>query len=84
VIIVNPASDSELAEIARGLVAEGDWTPETLQANLRLTYPKVVVHRRELSGEQVDIYYVYRDGRWIPPDPLDQSPPNEADIDAAD
>ena len=38
-----------------------------LQSQLALIFPKVVVRARELSGEN-PVWYVYRDGRWTPPD----------------
>jgi hypothetical protein len=42
-------------------------TAPALEAALRLTYPNARVRRRELSGEAVEIWYVYREGHWIPP-----------------
>jgi PAS domain-containing protein len=41
--------------------------PSVLQSQLALMFPKVVVRARELSGEN-PVWYVYRDGRWTPPD----------------
>ena len=35
-----------------------------LQAALRVRYPDAVVRARELSGEFLEIWYVYRDGHW--------------------
>lgn len=83
-LIINPASDLELAGLARGLATSGPWTPETLQAELRRTFPKVVVHTRDLSGERTPIWYVYREGRWIPTEQTDRSLSLEVMIDARD
>jgi hypothetical protein len=84
VLIVNPASDVELAGLARRLTTERTWTPETLQAELRLTFPKVVVHSRDLSGETTQVWYVYREGRWISSEPPDRLLSLEVMIDARD
>ena len=32
---------------------------------LAVDYPAVTVHRRELSGEPLEVWYVYRDGHWL-------------------
>ncbi len=68
VLIINPANDLELAAWARNLMKGRNWTPKTLEAELRLTFPNVVVHSRDLSGERTQIWYVYREGRWISTD----------------
>jgi hypothetical protein len=65
-LVINPVTDGELARLARGLVVDRS-TPESLQAALRRRFPRLVVHRRELSGESVSVWYVYREGRWVSP-----------------
>jgi hypothetical protein len=40
-------------------------TPDELQALLRTRYPNAAVHARELAGERILVWYVYRDGHWI-------------------
>jgi len=72
-LVINPAADFRLALLARDL-AGPDSTPEKLQQTLRHDYPNLVVRRRELSGENTEIWYLYREGHWIPPDPPDQEP----------
>jgi hypothetical protein len=67
-LVLNPASDWRFALRASELAAPG-VTLESLQATLRHEYPNLVVRRRELSGESTEIWYVYRDGHWVPPDP---------------
>jgi hypothetical protein len=66
-LVLNPDDDEEFAASAWRLVAEGATTAPELEAALRRTYPKALVRRRELSGEAVEIWYVYREGHWIPP-----------------
>jgi hypothetical protein len=36
-------------------------TPPRLEEELRARYPSVSVHRRELSGEPTETWYVYRE-----------------------
>lgn len=36
-------------------------TPERLQSALREIYPKALVRRRELSGEPMPTWYIFRD-----------------------
>ena len=39
--------------------------PYLLHAALAERFPHAVVRPRELAGERTQIWYVYRDGRWI-------------------
>ncbi len=66
VLIINPRSDHEFVERARAAAADGADDPATLADQLRVWYPAVVVRPRELSSEPVIVWYVYRDGHWIP------------------
>ena len=63
-LIVNPVTDREFVAAAEGHVAAGAQTTGELESLLRVEYPRAVVHARELSGEPVTVWYVYRDGRW--------------------
>jgi hypothetical protein len=63
---VNPRDDVRFVALVDRL-ATGVRRPEDLEARLRATYPGVVVRARELSGEAVEVWYVYRDGSWVPP-----------------
>lgn len=63
-LIVNPVTDREFVAAAEGFVAAGAQTTGELETLLRVEYPRAVVHARELSGEPVIVWYVYRDGRW--------------------
>jgi hypothetical protein len=64
VLVLNPRSDVRFASGARDLVDKGVAKPEDLQRRLRERYPRAIVHIRELSGESISVWYVYRDGRW--------------------
>ena len=61
-LVINPSTDRELGRLARGFVIDSQATPETLEVALRRRFPKIVVHRRELSGEDIQSWYVYREG----------------------
>jgi hypothetical protein len=63
-LVINPADDLEFERLARSLLPEIGWSPQGLERMLSDRYPRVVVHRRELSSERSEIWYVYRDGRW--------------------
>ena len=64
-LIVNPVTDRDFVASAERELSLGAKTVEALEARLRLRYPRAAVHARELSGEPVVIWYVYRDGHWI-------------------
>ena len=66
-LIVNPAADRVFAAFAAVLVEHGASSTGDLERRLRTIYPKATVHLRELAGEAVVIWYVYRDGRWVDP-----------------
>jgi len=63
--VINPRSDDQF--VAR-VQAAGMASPsaEALQATLRANYPKAVVRPRQLEGEREEIWYVYREGTWVP------------------
>lgn len=70
IILVNPRHDGSFRRAAERALASGAETPTKLQQVLRSTYPRVKVNERELSGELANVWYVYREGRWIgSPDP---------------
>ena len=66
-LIINPPSDAAFVSACQGALVDADSDPARLQAALRLRYPDVVVRPRELSGETITVWYVYRDGRWVSP-----------------
>lgn len=63
-LIVNPITDREFVAAAEGFITSGVQTTGELESLLRVEYPRAVVHARELSGEPITVWYVYRDGRW--------------------
>ena len=67
VLIVNPADDADFAADAHARLEEdGADTPSSLQRSLRERYPRAVVRARELSSEPSQVWYVYREGTWVP------------------
>lgn len=66
-LVLNPADDPSFSDLAERLLEHDGLTPLRMQAALRQRYPRAVVRRRELAGERLDVWYVYRDGRWIRP-----------------
>jgi hypothetical protein len=66
-LVVNPTADEPFATRARTLVEEGIDTIGALQTALREAgYPRTVVRARELSSEPAQVWYVYREGAWVP------------------
>lgn len=65
ILVVNPVSDSAFHELANKLVDEGVAEPESLERRLRDRHPRAVVRPRILSGEPIEIWYVYREGYWV-------------------
>lgn len=65
VLVVNPRTDREFAAVVDRLAVGAD-SPRDLQDRLRPTYPRCVVRARSLSFERWSVWYVYREGHWIP------------------
>jgi hypothetical protein len=65
-LVLNPRHDTDFVTLAESIVAEGIASPGALEERLRQRYPNVLVRARELNGEVFTIWYVYRDGHWIP------------------
>ena len=63
-ILANPAADRAFRDQVDRVLLGGPRRPSELEALLRVSYPKAVVRRRELTDEDLEIWYVYRDGRW--------------------
>ena len=64
--MINPRSDRVLTDLAESLLLDGATTPAALESALRDAYPRVMVRQRTLSHEAVTVWYVYREGTWIP------------------
>ena len=65
-LVIDPRSDEAFVILAHRLVEDGMATVEDLERELRRVYPRAVVRQRELSGEAIVTWYVYREGSWIP------------------
>ena len=63
-LVVNPVADREFLAFAEHELEAGAGSVADFQSRLRVRYPLAAVHARELSGERLPIWYVYRDGRW--------------------
>jgi hypothetical protein len=64
-LVLNPPGDEEFAAFATRSLNGGVIDHAELQRRLRARFPHSIVRPRELSGERTEIWYVYRDGRWI-------------------
>jgi hypothetical protein len=65
-LVLNPRHDPEFVTFAEAAMSAGVVSPGELQEHLRQRYPNAVVRARELNGEAFTIWYVYRDGHWVP------------------
>jgi hypothetical protein len=64
-LILNPPGDEDFAAFARHALNGGVIDPTELQRRLRQRFPHSIVRPRGLSGERTEVWYVYRDGRWV-------------------
>jgi hypothetical protein len=64
-LIVNPNSDQTFLTRVEEAAADSR-SPRDLETALRRDFPRVVVRARDLAGETNAVWYVYREGRWIP------------------
>jgi hypothetical protein len=67
ILVVNPRTDPAfLAFVRQEIDGLPDTDPMSLQTRLRERHPAATVHVRLLSSEPSTVWYVYRDGRWMP------------------
>ena len=64
-LFINPAGDSDFSRLAHKLVAHGAASPAELQRQLRSSYPRAVARARDLTGDRIAKWYVYREGHWV-------------------
>jgi len=64
-LVLNPPGDQDFAAYASRVLNGGEIDPAVMELRLRERFPHAVVRPRELAGERLQIWYVYRDGRWI-------------------
>jgi hypothetical protein len=69
-------TDENFASFVRDCAGDAAG-PAELQTLLRDRYPQTVVRSRDLSGETTSVWYVYRDGRWSPPEASAAERPND-------
>ena len=71
-LAINPGEDRtfviEAVKLAEALESDSILTPASLTVSLHGRYPDAVVQERDLAGERSRLWYIYRDGRWVPPD----------------
>lgn len=65
-LVAFPTSDQAFRGWAERLVATSQGKPDQLERSLRGRYPDAVVRPRDLSGDVIAIWYIYRDGAWRP------------------
>jgi hypothetical protein len=66
-LLVNPPSDVRLRRALEATLDEqGPGTPAELEALMRPDYPRLVVRARSLEHESIVVWYVYREGFWVP------------------
>jgi hypothetical protein len=64
---VNPPTDARLRETLDAMLDErAPATPAELEALARPMYPRLVVRARSLEHESMIVWYVYREGYWVP------------------
>jgi hypothetical protein len=63
-LFINPRADADFVSLVEQEAASAT-SPEELRSRLASSYPEVVVRRRALAGERAEIWYVYRNGRWV-------------------
>ena len=65
-LVLNPRDDARFVALAEGMVADGVESPARPSGSPAQDYPDAVVRARDLDGEALSIWYVYRDGHWTP------------------
>ena len=66
-LLVNPPTDARLRETLDAMLDEHlPSSPAELQDLVRPHYPRIVVRARQLEHEALVVWYVYREGYWVP------------------
>jgi len=65
-LVLNPPDDRDFEAFVSRVFGTGQAS-EQLERGLRARYPRAIVRPRDLAGERVQVWYVYRDGHWIRP-----------------
>jgi len=64
-LMINPTTDDSFERSAKQAVDETDGDIEAAQRRLRYRYPRAVIRARDISGEPIAVWYVYREGLWV-------------------
>jgi hypothetical protein len=67
---LNPSDDDGFATDVARLLASGVRDASEFERRLRVWYPGALVRPRDLAHEPFVVWYVYRDGRWVPSEPV--------------
>lgn len=65
-LFLNPTDDAEFANEVERAMGEGPVDAADLEQRLRPAYPSALVRPRGLANETFVVWYVYRDGHWVP------------------
>lgn len=65
-LVLNPPDDRDFEAFVTGL-SRDEHRSERLEQGLRTRYPRAIVRPRDLAGERLQVWYVYRDGHWVRP-----------------
>ena len=65
-LFLNPADDLAFVGEVEGLMEAGVAEASELERRLRQSFPDAVVRPRDLSNEPFVVWYVYREGHWVP------------------
>jgi hypothetical protein len=63
-LVINPAADPVFVAAVERIVERCD-RPAELERRLHRRFPLAVVRGRDLDAELTEVWYVYRDGRWV-------------------
>ena len=65
-LVLNPPDDRDFEAFVTAMVETAAGAVQ-LEAGLRTRYPRAIVRPRDLAGERIQVWYVYRDGHWVRP-----------------
>ena len=64
-LMINPTSDETFKRATRSASDEAAGDIRDAQRRLRRSYPRAVIRARDLAGESIVVWYVYREGVWV-------------------
>lgn len=66
ILVINPRSDGAFVAFVEACIERGPASVQDLEREIRGRYPHALVRERTLSGEPLLMWYVYREGAWVP------------------